>query len=415
MALSNRSLLLCDLTQSYAPTGGGGIGIFLNEKRRHILERTDHRLLQIVPGVEDRVIEQGRHIWAEVGADPVRGSPNYRFILRTQAVRELLERYRPDIIESQCPWVLPWTAINYRRSHPQTALVAGYHTDFPNVHVHRVSREMLGERTAAVLRRLSEGYAGVTYRAFDRVYALGEDMREALARYSIHHVDTIDLGADMDLFHPSRRDPGFRAELGLAGNGPLLIYVGRVDNEKGIDHLAQMMRLLPPEFGAGLVVYGSGKRLDALKDETAGLPIVWRGYCSDRAELARALASSDIYVSAMAFETFGLSVIEAQASGLPVVGVAAGAMVQRVPGNLGRLGPVDDAAALAANVVAVWKDSPAAMGARARAHVAAQFGWERTFARLLDVIYPAALASAQARLEEAGRRWWHTSELRRAG
>ena len=58
--------------------------------------------------------------------------------------------------------------------------------------------------------------------------------------------------------------------------------------------------------------------------------IVTPGYVSDRLELARWLASADIYVSGMADETFGISIIEAQASGLPVVGVAAGAMVDRV-------------------------------------------------------------------------------------
>jgi glycosyltransferase involved in cell wall biosynthesis len=52
-------------------------------------------------------------------------------------------------------------------------------------------------------------------------------------------------------------------------------------------------------------------------------------------DLAAWLASADLYVSAMADETFGISVIEAQASGLPVVGVAAGAMVDRVPSGLG--------------------------------------------------------------------------------
>jgi hypothetical protein len=109
------------------------------------LERTGHRLLQIVPGPEDRVVENGRHIWVEVAAKQVRGSPNYRFIMRTGAVREVLEHYQPDLIESLCPWVLPWTAINYRRAHPETALVAGYHTDFPNVHVHRVASDMFGD------------------------------------------------------------------------------------------------------------------------------------------------------------------------------------------------------------------------------------------------------------------------------
>jgi glycosyltransferase involved in cell wall biosynthesis len=70
-----------------------------------------------------------------------------------------------------------------------------------------------------------------------------------------------------------------------------------------------------------------------LKDEIAALGdkrIIMPGYMKDHGELARWLASADIYVSGMADETFGLSIVEAQASGLPVVGAAAGAMIDRV-------------------------------------------------------------------------------------
>ena len=393
-----RPLLICDLTQSYAASGGGGVTTYLREKQRYVLENTEHRLLQIVPGAEDRVEENGRHIWAEVAANPVRGSPNYRFILRTNAVRAILERYAPDVIESLCPWILPWTAIGYRRSRLGTALVAGWHTDFPNAHVYRVSQDLMGDTFARAMRKLSEGYAEVTYRAFDRVYVLEEKMRAELARYRIEHVDVLNLGVDTARFDPARRDPGYRARMGITADGPLLIYLGRVDNEKRIDDLVAMMRQLPPSLGASLVVYGSGKRLDALRDETMDLPIVWRGFCDDRGELATALASSDIYVSAMADETFGLSVIEAQASGLPVVGVASGAMPIRVPQGLGRLGPVGDAAAMAANVQAAWQDDPRAMGLRARAHVAERFSWDQTFDRLIGTVYASALQAAELRV-----------------
>ena len=88
------------------------------------------------------------------------------------------------------------------------------------------------------------------------------------------------------------------------------------------------------------------------------------GYCKDRAELARWLASADIYVSGMADETFGVSIVEAQASGLPVVGVAAGAMIDRVTDATGRLGPVGDAAAMARNILAVWNGDRRAMAER---------------------------------------------------
>lgn len=393
-------LLICDLTQSYAPHGGGGIGTYLREKRDHILRHTGHRLLQIVPGAEDRVVEDGRHIWVEVGAEQVRGSPNYRFIMRTSVVRAVLEKFRPDIIESQCPWVLPWTAINYRRAFPQTALVAGYHTDFPEAHVYRVGSALFGGFVARGLRRLATGYAQLTYREFDRVYTLSAAMEQALRQYSIDHVDVMALGVDTTLFHPARRDDGWRVELGLKAKGPLLVYAGRLDNEKRADRVLAMFKGLPRTLDAGLVMIGDGKLRQALCDQARGWQVAFPGYIGDRAALARALASADIYVSAMADETFGISVIEAQASGLPVIGVASGAMPERIPASAGVLVDVDDCAAMAAAVVRVWRGQARAMGQAARRHVEGRFEWSQTFDRLLGQVYPQALRAAEQRMKK---------------
>lgn len=396
-------MLLCDLTQSYSPKGGGGVGTYLKAKRDYVLRHTPHSLLQIVPGPEDKVVVDGRHIWAEVGADPVRGSPNYRFILRTRIVRQLLARYRPAIVESLCPWVLPWTAIHHRRAFPETALVAGYSTDFPNAHVYRVASNLFGPTLGKGFQWLSYGYAEITYREFDWVYTLSEDIREVLARRKITRTSVLPLGADLSCFYPARRDPGYRAELGLPGDGPLLIYAGRLDNEKRAQTLIDMFRQLPPALGAAMVLIGDGKRREAMMADAAGLPIAFPGFVSDRDALARALASADIYVSGMADETFGISIVEAQASGLPVIGVASGAMIDRVPAGLGRLGPVDDAQTMAANVEALWRDPDRpAMSARAHLH-AQQFGWDRTFERLFDELYPRALAHAALRARKGWR------------
>ncbi|QDZ09066.1 glycosyltransferase family 1 protein [Sphingomonas panacisoli] len=397
-------MILCDLTQSYAPSGGGGISTYLREKRDYVLTHTPHHLLQIVPGPEDRITVNGRHIFAEVGAEPVRGSPNYRFILRTKAVRDILARYRPDVIESLCPWVLPWTAINHRKAFPETTLIAGYRTDFPNAHVYRVGQAKFGETIARALQWLSYGYAEITYREFDWVYTLSEDARAALGRRKITRTDVLPLGVDIEMFSPDKRDPGYRQELGLPGNGPLLIYAGRVDNEKRADRLIDMFKILPADFGAAMVMMGDGKLMARLQAEAAGLPIAFPGFEKDRAELARALASSDLYVSAMADETFGISVLEAQACALPVVGVASGAMPDRVPHGLGLLGPVDDTTAMARNVVSLWGDDHDAIGLAARAHVEDNFSWRRTFEHLLGHIYPKAMAHAAARAG-SGKGW----------
>ncbi|MBS1239697.1 MAG: glycosyltransferase family 1 protein [Proteobacteria bacterium] len=400
MARDDKPLLICDLTQSYSPSGGGGISTYLKEKRRHVLGRTDHRLIQIVPGPEDRIVEDGRHIWVEIGAEPVRGSPNYRFITRTRKVHEVLEHYRPDIIESLCPYILPWTAINFRRKYPATTLVAGYHTDFPNAHIYRVGKEVAGETIAGWARRIMLGYAGITYREFDRVYTLGEDAKAMLAEQRIDRVDVLDLGVDLGRFDPAKRDPHFRARLGLRGEGPLLIYAGRIDNEKRADMLVEMMKRLPREFGADLVMLGDGKLRDELMERAAGDPIAFPGFVSDREALAVALASADLYVSAMADETFGISVIEAQASGLPVIGVDSGEMPARVPPGLGLLGPVDDAEAMAKNVMQLWRGDHLAVSRAARDHVVDRYSWERTFSRLFYEVYPAALAHTRQRLRE---------------
>lgn len=407
---AGQPLLVCDLTQSYSPSAGGGISTYLREKRDYVLENTPHQLLQIVPGPEDKVVRNGRHIFAQVGAGLVPGSPDYRFILRTGAVRALLAEYRPDIIESLCPWVLPWTAIHHRRAFPQTALVAGYRTDFPNAHVHRVANDMFGALPARFLRWMAYGYSELTYREFDWVYTLSETARAALGRHRVTRTSVLPLGVDSEMFSPARRDPSYRAQLGLPGDGPLLMYAGRIDNEKRADRLVAMFRRLPPEMGAALVMLGDGKLRGQLMEESRGLPIAFPGFEKSRADLARALASSDIYVSAMADETFGVSVLEAQAAGLPVVGVASGAMPDRVPPGVGLLGPVDDVDAMAKNVERIWREDARAIGARAR-ELSGRYGWQMSFGKLFGEIYPAAVAHRDERL---ARRWTFGSREDRA-
>jgi alpha-1,6-mannosyltransferase len=191
-----------------------------------------------------------------------------------------------------------------------------------------------------------------------------------------------------------------RAKLGLADNQPLLIYVGRLDGEKKPDLVVDAFRRLPESLGAKLALLGEGPlrpEIASLRDERIVMP----GYVKNRAELARWLASADVYVSGMADETFGVSIIEAQASGLPVVGVAAGAMIDRVTSDTGRLGPVGDSAAMASNVLEVWNSNRSALADAARAK-ALQFSWVSSMEALFGRVYPAAFERRRQRLLRVG-------------
>lgn len=383
--------LFCDLTQSWSDVGGG-VRTYLLHKRRHILESTPHRHLLVIPGAKDEITTQDRATTVTVASAKMPGSPHYRLMLRNGAVREVLARFAPDVIECQDAYNLPWAAIGHRRRHPDTALVAAYMTDFPTVYVERPLSRFVGRALAGGLSRIGYSYAASLYRRFDAVFALSENGGASKLRsLGIRDIDIMPLGVQLGDFGPERRDPKLRAKLGLADAQPLLIYVGRLDGEKKPDLVVDAFRKLPPELNARLALIGEGplrEPIEALGDDRIILP----GYMKNRAELARWLASADVYASAMADETFGVSIIEAQASGLPVIGVAAGAMIDRVTNDLGRLGPVGDAEAMARNILDVWHSDRSVIARQARAR-ALQYSWDESMEILFGRVYPAALAN----------------------
>jgi alpha-1,6-mannosyltransferase len=393
--LSGGSKLFCDLTQSWSEVGGG-VRTYLLHKRRHILESTPHRHLMIVPGARDEVIEEDRAITVTIASPHVPGSSHYRLMLRNGAVREALRRFPPDLIECQDAYNLPWAAIGHQRRHPGTALVAAYMTDFPTVYVERPFSRVVGRILGAACGRLCYAYCGALYRRFDAVFALSANGGVAKLRANgVPHVHIVPLGVELGEFAPQKRDSRLRRRLGLAEDEPLLVYVGRLDGEKKPDVVVDAFRRLPSGLGAKLALIGEGP----LKEEIAALRdprIITPGYMTSRTELARWLASSDIYVSAMADETFGVSIIEAQASGLPVVGVAAGAMLDRVTAPMGRLGPVGDSAEMAHYILDVWRGDRQAMAREARER-ALQFSWDRSMEALFSEVHPAAFARRSER------------------
>lgn len=393
--------LFCDLTQSWSAVGGG-VGTYLRHKRQHILQTMPHRHLLIVPGAKDEVVEDERTITVTIASPKVPGSPKYRLMLRNGAVKAALRRFKPDLIECQDAYNLPWVAIAHAKRHPGTALVAAYMTDFPTVYVQRPFRKVVGNLLANAASRLCYWYCGKLYSQFDGMFALSENGgMTKLKSLGLDRIEVVPLGVELGDFSPDLRDGRLRQKIGVGDDQPLLIYAGRIDGEKRAQLVVDAFRQLPRALDGHLVLIGDGPLRDSiarLGDPRIHVP----GYVRDRSELARWLASADIYVSGMADETFGVSIVEAQASGLPVVGVAGGAMVDRVTPALGRLGPVDDAAAMARNILDVWGMDRGAIRAVAQQH-ARQYSWDRSMTDLFTSLYPKAFRRAWARSAKPAR------------
>jgi glycosyltransferase involved in cell wall biosynthesis/predicted metal-dependent phosphoesterase TrpH len=191
-----------------------------------------------------------------------------------------------------------------------------------------------------------------------------------------------DRGVDIARFSPERRNPVPPAP--ALGDGVNVLYAGRLTREKGADLLADAFlaaRERDPRLH--LVLAGGGPEEEQLRARL-GEHATFLGWLEGDA-LADAYASADLFLFASRTDTFGQVLLEAQASGLPVVAVAEGGPCSIVAdGETGLLVPAD-ATALADAVVALASDPDArARLAGAARHAVAERTWERALERLAD-------------------------------
>lgn len=382
---------LCALTQSYADTGGG-VRTMIHAERELFRGMPDAQHVLIVPGAEDTVTRDGNLTTYTVKSPFVPGSSVYRLLLRSRAVLRILEQERPDVVEVHCAYNLPWTAMLHRRRHG--GIVSGvYMTDLPVVYVETPLRRRIGKRVAGAARRITERYVTSLYRRCDVVVGISPVIRDRLVGLGVQQAQCVPLGVDLDTFHPSRRSTELRASFGATDSTLVMMYAGRLDGEKRpdivLEAFARVRASIPDVV---LVLAGDGPMRAALRqrgEEVGNVHVL--DFVQDRTRLATLLASADIYVSGMAFETFGLSVVEAQACGLPVVGVRAGAMTDRVAhGDDGYLVTPESPEEMADVILHTPRQQWPVKGAAARARVETEFSWSRTFDSLLS-LYRRAL------------------------
>jgi len=186
-----------------------------------------------------------------------------------------------------------------------------YHTDFPQ-YIRILTEDSFLESTAW-------HYMHWFYGQLDTVFVNSEEYRQNwIARgFEPGKLKILPRGLDTELFTPARREPTFWEKFGASNGQVRLLYVGRISREKDLDVLANSYRRLRDEgLSVQLFVVGHGPYSQGLSEL---LPdAVFTGYLTG-IELATAYASADVFAFPSTTDTFGNVIIEAQASGVPVV------------------------------------------------------------------------------------------------
>lgn len=353
---------------NFVGAASGGMKTALAELGRGYVDAGVDRLL-VIPGPSDQVTETEDGIVAQVRAPQV-GS-GYRLIVEPWRLVDLLEGFAPTSIEWNDKLTLLPVAWWARRAGVRSVCLS--HEQLTDMFARRSGKPTTSKVSIGVVNRL-------VVRSFDTLvvtsrYAQREFQRVADAAGC--PVERVPLGVDLATFRPHDVTPRDDGVLRLT-------HVGRLSREKS-PHLAVATAAELHRRGVPLRldVYGEGPHLDELQAVAGRAPVVFHGFVDGREELSRRISEADVALSVCPTETFGLAVLEALASGTPVVTADRGGARELVDTRSGAWA-APEPAALADAVLSVAARPRADRRTAARRR-AEQYPWSETVERMLAV------------------------------
>jgi glycosyltransferase involved in cell wall biosynthesis len=256
---------------------------------------------------------------------PVPCYPQLRFgVAGPLRLRRLLGRYQPDLVHIATEGPLGWAALA-ATGILGLPVASSFHTNFD---------QYVGHYGVPGLEWLVMGYLRWFHNQTAVTLVPSEATRQRLLAEGIRNVAIWSRGVDAQAFHPRHRDAGLRGTIELGPDDVLLLYVGRLAPEKNLGALLGAFARLRQGLAVDarehvrLALVGAGP--SASHWQGLQLPGVLFPGEQYGAGLARWYASADVFAFPSCTETFGNVVLEAQASGLPVVGYDTTGVNERV-------------------------------------------------------------------------------------
>ncbi|GAB2821708.1 glycosyltransferase family 1 protein [Alpinimonas psychrophila] len=362
------------VTESFLPSLNGVTNSVL--RVLDTLAAEGHDAIVIAP-----TAPSGRHNGFRVIRTPAIPFMQFPVGIPNLSLQATLAEYKPDVIHVASPFLLGGQAIAAanRLGIPTVAIyqtdIAGYLQRYGM----QFARPLVDKMVAAIHSPATLNLAPTPESA------------AYLVKLGVPRVAIWGRGVDLDLFHPHRRaarlskigiSVGQRAPGSITSAEPLTIgFVGRLAPEKQVHKMKTLFGIPNTRF----IVVGDGPERRRLEADFAGHPVTFMGALRGN-DLAEAYASLDVFVHFGTEETFGQTIQEAQATGLPVVAPASGGprfLIEH--GTSGYLADPGDPASFVNYVTRLAEDAPlrSRMGVSARRSVLNK-SWEANNALLLE-------------------------------
>lgn len=260
--------------------------------------------------------------------------PECRFTLpNMMRLNKLMDDFRPDIIFLMTEFNLGLSGLIYGKKHG-IPVISNYSTNFTTI---------LRHYKLGVFEKALDSYLSWFHNEADHCVTPSKESGRVLKRYGVKGISIFSRGIDYDNFSPENRNDDLRRFYGVEDK-ILLLYVGRLSPEKNLNILRDSMLKLNETYKDRIVLIVTGEGpMKAELEKTMPDNVIFTG-CKKGKDLAELYASCDIFAFPSSFETFGNVVLEASASGLPVVGVSEGGVLELINhGSTGYLANSKDA------------------------------------------------------------------------
>ncbi len=318
---------LAYFTDTYLPNVDGVVTSIVNTRSR--LQEQGHEVFVFTPGSQvDKKLNADPRVFyfRSVSFPPY---PQYKlalfpYVSAVQSARKV----KPDLIHSHAITSMGLAARNtaWLLKKP---IVGTFHTMITDTTQYLSKNEWVKKTASNVMWR------GISlfYRGFDVVSAPSHATADLLQTHGVHDVRVLPNGVDTARYHPRLDRRLVRTLLGIRPDESMVIVAGRLGYEKNVDVVIKAAKAVLKKRKVRFVVTGDGPARGFYEQLAVSQGVKeafeFEGFVNSKA-LPYYYAAADVLVTASAFETQGLSVLEAMACGTPCVGADALAIPEAI-------------------------------------------------------------------------------------